>query len=275
MEWAALIITATIGVLAAGLGLAVTFGLRRMTQVRLAAYVLPAAFAALGMISCWAVLNGWLSSLPLSEEKVAVADVLPYMQAIRRYEPALYERIETSVIRDQQDGLSAARVRANAKVLVLSYVADKTTFLTDQLTYELYAMTRDQLAFLGGRNDHQACAGLALGRIDGELDAKLSPELVERSDTNIMRVIAAKPDPQAVKMPAEEFSQLASRSFAEASQTTGILPDEVETILAGTGEPAKTCKLMKAFFDALLAQPVEVAAAALRTLASGERAPTG
>jgi hypothetical protein len=197
------------------------------------------------------------------------------MQAIGKYEPALYERIETSVIRDQQDGLSAARVRANAKVLVLSYVADKTTFLTDQLTYELYAMTRDQLAFLGGRNDHQACAGLALGRIDGELDAKLSPELVERSDTNIMRVIAAKPDPQALKMPAEEFSQLASRSFAEASQTTGILPDEVETILAGTGEPAKTCKLMKAFFDALLAQPVEVAAAALRTLASGERAPTG
>ena len=273
MELAALMIAAMAGGVAGGFGYLATLAARRFTWFDLPAYALPVSFAVLGAAGSWAALNGWVPSFALSQEQVAVAGVLPYMQTIEANEPALYERIETSVIRDRQDGMTADRVRANAKVLVLSYVADKTMFLPDQLTYELYVTTRDQLAFLGGRGENQPCAGLALGRIDGNLDAKLSPELVERSNTNIARVIAAKPDPQAPKMPAEEFSQLASRSFAEASQSTGILPDEVETILAGTGDPAKTCKLMKAFFDAILAQPVDVAAAALRTLASGERAP--
>lgn len=275
MEPAALIITALTGLAGGGLGYMAALGVRRFTRIHLPLYVLPASLAVFGIAGSMAALNGWLPSLPaLTQEQIAVENILPYMQAIKKNEPALYERIETSVIRDQQDGISADRVRANAKVLVLSYVADKTMFLPDQLTYELYVTTRDALAYLGGRGEAQSCAGLALGRIDGELDAKLSPELIERSDTNIARVIATKSDPQASKMPAEEFSQLASRSFAEASQSTGILPDEVETILAGTGDAAKTCKLMKAFFDAVLAQPVEVAAAALRTLASGERAPT-
>ncbi|MEQ1866272.1 MAG: hypothetical protein ABL996_16665 [Micropepsaceae bacterium] len=274
MELAALIIIAASGVVAGGLGVFATLVARRFGRFSLPVYALPALFAAFGIVASWAVLNGWLSSLALSQQPIAAADVSPYMQAIKANEPALYERIETSVIRDQADGVPVDRVRANAKVLVLSYVADKTMFLPDQLTYELYVTTRDQLAFLGERGEHRACADLALGRINGELDAKLSPELIERSNTNIVRVIGTKPDPQAPKMPAEEFSQLASRSFADASQTTGILPDEVETILAGAGDPAKTCKLMKAFFDAILAQPVDVAAAALRTLASGERAPT-
>lgn len=273
MEMAALIITAIAGGIAAGLGYLVTLAARRFARFSLPAYALPALFAALGLVGSWAALSGWLPSFTFSQEQVAVADIAPYMQAIKKNEPALYERIETSVIRDQLDGIPADRVRANAKVLVLSYVADKTVFLPDQLTYELYVTVRDELTFLGDRGEHQACADLALGRIDGSLDAKLSPEMVERSNTNIGRVIVTKSDLQALKMAAEEFSQLASRSFAEASQSTGILPDEVETILAGAGDPAKTCKLMKAFFDAILAQPVDVAAAALRTLASGERSP--
>ncbi len=273
MEMAALIITAVAGGVAAGLGYLATLAARRFARFSLPAFALPALFAAFGLVGGWAALNGWLPSFTLSQEQVAVAGIAPYMQEIKKNEPALYERIETSVIRDQLDGIPADRVRANAKVLVLSYVADKTVFLPDQLTYELYVTVRDELTFLGERGEHQACADLALGRIDGGLDAKLNPEMVERSNTNIARVIVTKSDLQAPKMPAEEFSQLASRSFAEASQSTGILPDEVETILAGTGDPAKTCKLMKAFFDAILAQPVAVAAAALRTLASGERSP--
>jgi hypothetical protein len=76
-------------------------------------------------------------------------------------------------------------------------------------------------------------------------------------------------------MPAEAFAELASRAFAEASQATGIPPEEVEKLLAGSGDPAKTCRLMKSFFDALLAQPVDYAAAALRTLSSGERGTNG
>jgi hypothetical protein len=72
-------------------------------------------------------------------------------------------------------------------------------------------------------------------------------------------------------MPAEEFSQLATSAFAEATQRTGVAAEEVDTLLGGAGDPAKTCKLMKAFFDALLAHPVEVAASALRTMGSGAR----
>jgi hypothetical protein len=91
----------------------------------------------------------------------------------------------------------------------------------------------------------------------------------------MLRVIAAKPNNDAPKMPAEEFSQLATNAFAEASQISGVAPEEVEKLLSGEGDPVKTCKLMKSFIDVILTQPVEVAAAALRTLASGGGAASG
>ena len=276
MDLAAFIITAVTGGVAGGLGYLAAIVARRYFHWSTPAHWPAVVFAVLGMAGGTAVVNDWLPSWSAFDEApVAVADILPYMDAIDTNEPALYERIETSVIRDQNEGMSADRVRSNAAALVQSYVADKIMFLPDQLTYELYAATRDALAYLLERAEHAACADLALGRINGDLDAKLSPELAERSHNNTRRVIATKADPDVPKMPAEEFSQLATRAFAEASQTTGIPPDQVDAILAGTGEPAPTCRLMKAFFDAILSQPVEVAAAALRTLASGERAPTG
>jgi hypothetical protein len=112
---------------------------------------------------------------------------------------------------------------------------------------------------------------LALGRFKGDIDGALSADLVERNNNNILRVFSAAPVVDARTMPAEEFAQLAASAFGEASQVTGIPPEEVDMLLTGEGDAAKTCKLMKAFFDALLAQPMGVAAAALRTLASGER----
>ena len=274
MDLAALIIGAIIGGVAGAIGYLAALIVQRFWHTRVPPYGVAAAFAVAGIAGSTAVLGGFLPSWSvLTQEQVTAAQILPYMEAIKLDEPSLYERIETSVIRDQLDGMSAGRVRANAKALVQSYVADKTKFLPDQLTYELFVTTRDQLAYLGEHAEYETCANLALGRVNGDLDAKLSAELVERADNNTMRVITAKVDEEAAKMPAEEFAQLAARAFGDALQATGIPADEVDTLLAGKGDAAKTCKLMKAFFDAILAQPVGVAAAAFRALASGERAP--
>jgi len=218
-----------------------------------------------------AVLSILVISVPPSwlctSTQVAVDDVLPYMSAIKQNEPALYERIEAMVIRDQDDGLSADRVRANAKARVASYVADKSLFLPDDLTYELSAATRDALAYLADRESWDACARLALGGQVGDIDAQLSPELVERNANNTVRVILAKRQEDPQSMPAEEFTQFASTAFAEASQVTGISPDEIPTLIAGGGDAPKTCELFKSYFDAVLAYPVSVAAAYLRTAA--------
>lgn len=275
MDLAALIIGAISGGAAGAIGYAAAWAIERFRGPRFSPYWGAGAGAVLGIVGSAAVIGGWIpSGFGWTDDRVAVNDVLPYMQLIEAHEPALYERIETSVIRDQNDGVPAAQVQANAKALVMSYVADKTTFLPDQLTYEIFATTRDQLAHLADRQDYQACTDLALGRARGDLDSRLSSELVERGNNNTARVITTKPDQAAPKMPAEEFTQLAARSFTEASQATGIPAEEVDDLLAGSGDPAKTCKLMKAFFDSILAQPVEVAASALRTMASGERSPT-
>jgi hypothetical protein len=192
------------------------------------------------------------------------------MEAIKAREPALYERIETSIIRDRADGKSAEEIRANAKALVSSYVADKIAFLPNELAYELYATTRDILGYLQERQDFTTCAGVALGRFKGDLDTRLSPDLVQRNDNTTLRVIAADAQADAVRMPTDEFAQVASNAFAQATQIIGIGPEEVDVLLAGEGDPEKTCKLMKAFIDTLLAQPVDVAASALRTLAAGK-----
>ena len=207
----------------------------------------------------------------LWNERVPVAQVLPYMSEIRKREGPLYERLETSILRDQQDGKSTEEVRLNAKALLMSYIADKTAFLPDDLTYELYAVMRDVLAYLGDRKAFETCAGYALGRMKEDIDPKLSPELVERNNATTLRVLAAQRDETMQRMNTEQFTQLTTQAFAEASQATGIPPEDVDLLLSGNGDPAKTCRIMKAFFDAILVQPVDVAAAALRTLSQGER----
>lgn len=276
MDVSTLLIGAAIGALAGLLGYLAAVAAQRYWSLSGLPYWIVALSTVVGIVGGTALLDqGWFAG---GGEKVPVDQVLPYMQLIKANEPELYERIETSVIRDQEDGMSADQVRANARSLVMSFVADAAGNLPDDLTYELYATTRDQLAYLSAHEENATCADLALGRAKGDLDAKLSKELVERSNNNTLRVISTlaeqkkRPAPaQFAKMPAEEFAQVASRSFAEASHASGVPPEDVDNILAGAGDPAKTCKLMKAFFDAILAQPVDVAASALRTLASGER----
>jgi hypothetical protein len=269
MEPAALIIIAGAAVVAAGLGFAAGWAGRRWLSLAYPAYWFAIGGAVLGAVAGGAVVSGWPASLFGAGDRLAVHDVLPYMTAIKKYDERLYERVETSIIRDQQDGKSPEESRANAKALISSYVADKIPYLSNELTYELYATTRDILAYLNDQGDHATCADVALGRFKGDLDTRLSPELTERNDATTLRVIAARPDAGAPKMPAETFGQLASNAFAEASHITGIAPEEVDRLLAGEGDPAKTCKLMKTFIDRILAQPVDVAAAALRTLAAG------
>lgn len=268
METAALIILIAAAAVLAAAGFGAGFALRRWRGLSYPAWWFAAGGAVLGVLGGAAVIGDWGSALSVGE-RVAVDQVLPYMGAIKSREPALYERIETSIVRDQAEGKSAEEVRANAKALVASYVADKVAFLPNELAYELYATMRDILAYLGQAGENETCAAVALGRFKGDLDPKLSPDLVQRNDNTILRVIAAEGDRNAPRMPAEQFSELASRAFAEATQTIGIGPEEVDTLLAGEGDPAKTCKLMKAFIDAVLAQPADTAAAALRTLASG------
>jgi hypothetical protein len=267
MEFAAVIIIVAAAALVGSAGLAVWFAMRRWRGIAYPAYWFAVAGAVLGGLGGAAIITDWRAMF--APDQVAVGEVLPYMAAIKAREPALYERIETSIIRDQAEGKSAEEVRANAKALVSSYVADKIAFLSDELTYELYATTRDILGYLEEHHDFETCAGVALGRFKGDLDSKLSPDLVQRNDNTTLRVISADAQTNAPRMPAEQFAQFASNAFAQATQIIGIGPEEVETLLSGEGDPEKTCKLMKAFIDTLLAQPVDVAASALRTLAAG------
>lgn len=271
METAAVIIVVGAALAGAALGFAVGIAARRWANFGPPAYwfALAGAFAC-GIIGA-SVVGGWAGAL-FTAERIAVGKVLPYTDAIKASDEALYERIETSILRDQADGKPVDVVRANAKALVSSYVADKIPGLSDELTYELYATTRDILAHLDANNEVQACADVALGRYKGDIDPLLSPDLVQRNDSTVVRVIKAKFDPSAVKMPAEQFAELASNGFAQATQNAGIGPEEVDLLLAGEGDPAKTCKLMKGFIDAVLSHPAEVAASALRRLAAGGRA---
>jgi hypothetical protein len=269
MEFAAVIIIAAAAALAGAAGLGAGIALRRWRDVSYPAYWFAIAGAVVGAVASAAIIGDWGRAVLGAGEQIAVDEVLPYMAAIKTSEPALYERIETSIVRDRTDGKSADEVRSNAKALVSSYVADKIAFLPNDLIYELYATTRDILGYLEEREDFTTCAEVALGRFKGDIDPRLSGELVQRNDNTTLRVIAAKANKDAARMRPEEFAVLASNTFAQATQIIGIGPEEVDTLLAGEGDPVKTCKLMKAFIDTLLAQPVEVAASALRTLASG------
>jgi hypothetical protein len=270
MDTAALIIVVGAAVVVGTVAFAAAWAADRRWRLPLPLYAFGLIGAVIGALAGYGVVGGWFDAVRWNE-KIAVDKVLPYMATIRREEPQLYERLETSILRDQEEGKTPAEVRFNAKMFVRSYVQDKAVGLPDDLVYELYSALRDDIAYLWGQKKYQVCADFALGRFAGDIDAELSPELAERNLANTLRVITTDADPSMNRMESAEFQKQTAVWLGEASQATGVPPEDFDLLLRGGGDPAKACRVMKAFFDAALLQPVELAALALRTLSSGER----
>jgi hypothetical protein len=281
MEIAAIIIVIGSAAFGAAAGLGGAWVYERYRQLPWQRYWFGAGGGVAGLAISVMVLTGWPLSFVRSIDQVPLDQVTPYMSILKPRDPAsvhkskaeagLYERVTTLVSRDREDGRSEDEVRANAMSQILSYAADKVVLMPDDIVYEYYAFSRDELAHLDREQDHAVCADLALGRTRGDIEGFLSEELVERQRNIISRILQTKPSLDVALMASEPFSVVAAQAFAGASQATGIPPNEIEVLLGGGGEPRKLCKLMKGFFDVLLAQPVEAAAPALRALAAGER----
>jgi hypothetical protein len=277
METAAIIIVIGSALLAAAIGFGLAWAYDRYRSLRYPLYWFAGGSAAIGVLLSLMVLSGWPMSMLRVEERVPVDGVTPYMMALkpgstpRPTEDALYERLVTLVLRDREDGRSEAQVRFNAVSQVMSYAADKISLMPDDIVHSYYVFTRDELGYLGKQKDFEVCADIALGRIRGDIEDRLSPELVERQRAVISRIIATPADPSVGRLAQEPFQVMVSRAFADATQVANIEPNEIEVLLSGAGEPEKICRLMKVFFDAMLTQPVETVAPALRALAAGER----
>lgn len=277
METAAIIIVIASALVAAGIGFGLAWAYDRYRRLRYPRSWFAGGGALFGVLLSLMVISDWPMSLLRIEARVPVDEVTPYMMALkpgstpRPTEDALYERLVTLVLRDREDGRSEAQVRFNAVSQVMSYAADKISFMPDDVVHAYYVFTRDELGYLGKQKDFEACADVALGRIRGDIEERLSPDLVERQRAVITRIIATPADPAAGRLAQEPFQVMVSKAFADASQVAKIEPNEIEILLSGAGEPEKVCRLMKVFFDAMLTQPVETVAPALRALAAGER----
>jgi hypothetical protein len=277
METAAIIIVIGSALLAAAIGFGLAWAYDRYRSLRFPLYWFAGGGAVIGVLLSLMVISGWPMSLLRVEVRVPVDEVTPYMLALkpgstpRPSEDALYERLVTLVLRDREDGRSEAQVRFNAVSQVMSYAADKISLMPDDIVHTYYVFTRDELGHLGRQKDFEACADVALGRIRGDIEDRLSPDLVERQRSVITRIIATPADPGVGRLAQELFQVMVSKAFANATQVAKIEPNEIEVLLSGAGEPEKVCRLMKVFFDAMLTQPVETVAPALRALAAGER----
>ena len=275
MEIAAIIIVIGSTIFAAAMGFGGAWVYDRFRVLPYERHWFGVGGGVAGLLVSIMVLSGWPMNMFRSIDRVPLDEVTPYMLVLKAHkndaEAALYERITTLVSRDREDGRSETDVRSNAMSQTYSYVADKVAFMPDDVVYEFYSFNRDELTYLDRQKEHEACGDLALGRIRGNIETLLSEELVERQRIILARVLDTKPDADAVRLASEPFSMIAARAFAGASQATGIAPNEIEVLLGGGGEPQKICRLMKGFFDVMLAQPLEAAAPALRALAAGER----
>jgi hypothetical protein len=282
MELAAIIIVVGASLLAAGIawGLALILGI--YVGRPWPAWRLAAGGGLAGIVVALCVITGWPFGVIRFSSPVPVDEVSAYMQALRPIgrvrpsEDALHERLATFIERDRQEGLSEDEVRRNVVSQVLSHAADKVVSMPDELVRDYYVLQRDAMAHLGRQKDFETCRDLGLGRIRGDIEERLSEELVARQRALVMAIIGAAGDPQAERLAQEPFQARAAQGFALASQMSGISPNEIELLLAGGGDEAagaaeKTCRLMTTFFSTMLAEPLEVLAPTLRAMAAGER----
>lgn len=282
MELAAIIIVFGAALVAAGIGYGAAWALDRFWGRALPAWRVASLGGATGALVAVMVITGWPFGAIRFQSPGPVNTVTPYMEAlkpigrIRPTEDALYERLVTFIQRDRQDGRSEDEVRRNAVSQVLSHAADRVVAMPDELVRDYYVLQRDAMAYLGRQQDFGTCRDLGLGRIRGDIEERLSEELVVRQQALVINIIGTPPDPKVVRLAQEPFQTLAAQAFALSSQLSGISPNEIEVLLAGdgSGDPdaaEKTCRLMTTFLSTMLAEPLEVLAPALRALAAGER----
>lgn len=282
METAAIIIVLVSGLAAAGAGygLAVLYDRYRGLSWRRSWVAGGAAVA--GMAVAGMVLAGWPAGVFRFSTPVPVDEISPYMTALkpgrvaRPGEDALYERLVTLIERDREDGRSEADIRYNTIALVLSYVADKVPSTPDETVVAYYTLQRDVLSHLDDARQYGVCRDIALGQIRGDIEDYLPANLLEAQRAVVTRIIRAAGNPDMPRLDQATFQVLASRAFVQAAGGIGVEPSEIEVLLSATGDasgdkPMKACQLMRAFFDALLAQAGDRAAPVLRTLAVGER----
>jgi hypothetical protein len=282
MELAAIIIVLGAALVGAGIAFGAAWMVDRFWGRAWPAWRVVAAGGVMGALLAVMVITGWPFGAIRFQAPGPIDSVTPYIEAlkpigrIRPTEDALYERLVTFIQRDRQEGRSEDEVRRNAVSQVLSHAADKVGAMPDDLVRDYYVLQRDTMAYLGRQKDFDTCRDLGLGRIRGDIEERLSEELVARQQALVLIIIGTPADPKMERLAQEPFQAMAAQAFALSSQLSGISPNEIEVLLAGGGDEAsgaaeKTCRLMTTFFSTMLAEPLEVLAPALRALAAGER----
>jgi hypothetical protein len=266
----------------AGLGYIFSGLLQGMLDLSKRPYWFPAAAGALAftvaLVATWTHEEAkdeiHLVTAPLVQETPPgeeAADPANYIEGLKTEDPALYEKVKASLDRDLKADKPIKFAVANARDLLDDYIERKLPYLPDDVIVERFTLLKDVLSYLGAKDQNDICIDLALGKKRSGVAHYLAAELNSRDTANVTRIVTAPRDPAAPKLGAEAFKNLTNAAMAHSAQTGGIALEEVDTLLTGTGDPQRACRLMTGFFDAVVSLPPSEAAPALRTLAIGEQ----
>jgi hypothetical protein len=199
-------------------------------------------------------------------------DPTVYIEALKRQEPALYAKIKASLRAAREAGKSREVALANARDLLDDYIERKLPYLSNDVIVERFQLLHDILQYLSSKNENDICADLALGIKRSGVQHYLPEGLVARDTANVTRIVATPRAQTAEMLPAEQFRNLTNAAFAHSAAVEGLDLEEVDTLLTGTGDPKKACRLMIGYFKAVVSLPPAESGPALRTLAAGEQA---
>ncbi|MBI1212114.1 MAG: hypothetical protein GC190_11670 [Alphaproteobacteria bacterium] len=270
------------GAIGAGLGYIFSGLLQGILDLRDRPYWFPAAVAAVAAIGT--LVATWtheepkdeihLATAPLVEETPPgeeAADPADYIVGLKKEDPALYKKVKAKLQTDLKAGKPLNVAIANARDLLDDYIERKLPYLPDDVIVERFQLLRDVLSYLGANDQNDICIDLALGIKRSGVQHYLPEELNARDAANVTRIVAARRDEAATRMAPAPFRNLTNAAFAHSAEVAGIALEDVDTLLTGTGDPKKACRLMTGYFDAVLSLPLSEAGPALRTMAIGEQ----
>jgi hypothetical protein len=282
MTLAAVLYALLAGAIGAGFGYLFSGLLQGILDLKNRPYWFPAALGGIAAIG--ALIAAWtpeqskdeihLATAPLVQEAPPgeeTADPANYIDGLKKEDPALYKKVRESLRADLKAGKPPNVALANARDLLDDYIERKLPYLPDDVIVERFQLLRDILSYLGGKDQNDICVDLALGIKRTGVQHYLPEELNARDTTNVTHIVTAPRDEAAPKLASEAFKNLTNAAFARSAENAGIALEEVDTLLTGTGDPKKACRLMTGFFDAIVSLQPSEAGPALRTMAAGEQ----
>lgn len=195
--------------------------------------------------------------------QVLLAGESPFYRVLAEKDPQAFEDMLTHFA--DSVGQSEHDLIANARAYLMKNILEpRARYLSDDDKMAMLSLSRDFSQHLAGINP-KLCIAQALGKPFGDMRPFMTPELAQREEALMLKMLEATPQTYDLA-PAQEVQALNGKVAAALYQTHGDDVALLDLANAPEGKEEQACRMFVAYLDGVLNLPESERVALVRAM---------